>query len=201
MRRVRRDVERGMLRVYGRIIEFYTPYVLVRCSRYTNRRRQAQQIGVYGLIATCLAVVELEQVGGLGRVVDTMVDVVGPDVLSSGEGEAWWGQSEELLIVDQRMRKIAAALNALKQPWREVLVLHHVTGLAPDDLTRLLATPPAEVATRISRGERALAKRIGIPDVRSPLAQFAAGLDAGWMQEVADCAMDYLAAHATSPQT
>jgi hypothetical protein len=41
-----------------------------------------------------------------------------------------------------------------------------------------------------------LAQWLGVPDVRSWLAQFAAGLDAGWMQEVGECAMDYLAASA-----
>jgi hypothetical protein len=35
--------------------------------------------------------------------------------------------------------------------------------------------------------------RAGGPDMRALLTQFAAGLDAGWMQEVAYCAMDYLA--------
>ena len=39
-----------MRRSGERIIELYTPYVLVRCSRYTNGRRQAQQIGVYTLV-------------------------------------------------------------------------------------------------------------------------------------------------------
>jgi len=142
-------------------------------------------------------------VGQLGRLVDIMVGVVGPDVVSGGEGQAWWGQSEELLIVDPRLRQIAAALNALKRPWREVLVLHHVTGLGRDILARLLQRPVAEVATRIRRAERLLAQRLpglhgkgdraGAPDMRSLLAQFAAGLDAGWIQEVGDGAAGYLA--------
>ena len=192
-----------MLAVYQRIIELYAPYILVRCAWYTNRRRQAQQIGVYTLITTCLAVGELEQVGQLGRVVDIMMGVVGPDVMSGGEGQAWWGQSEELLLVDQRMRKIARALNALKRPWREVLVLHHISGLEPDILARLLQKPAAGIVTTIRRAERLLAQRLkGLgdeghgargADVRSLLTEFAAALDAGWIQEVADGAMDYLA--------
>jgi hypothetical protein len=38
-----------------------------------------------------------------------------------------------------------------------------------------------------------LAERLGVSDVRPALARFAAGLDAGWIQEVAACARDYLA--------
>ena len=200
MRRVRRCVDGGMLRVYEKIIEYYGPYVLVRCSRYTNRRRQAQQIGVYGLITTCVVVTEVEQVGRLGRVIDIMVDVVGPDVVSGGEGETWCGTSDELLIVDGRMRKVAAALNALNRTLREVLVLHYVTGLAPEDLARLLQQPPEAVLARIGRAERRLAQWLGTPDVRSLLAQFAAGLDGGWMAEVAVCALDYLAGGVRRPR-
>ncbi len=204
MRRVRRYVDEAMLPVYERIIELYAPYVLVRCARYTNGRRQAQQIGVYTVITACAVVSELEHVGQLGRVVDIIVGIVGPDVVSGGEGEDWWGQSEELLIVDPRLRQIAAALNSLNRPWREVLVLHHVSGLERDELARLLQRPVAEVVTRIRRAERLLAQRLnelagkgdgaGAPDVRSSLARFAAGLDAGWLQEVADGAAGYLAA-------
>jgi len=203
MRRVRRCVAGAELAVYERIIELYAPYVLVRCAKYTNGRRQAQQIGVHVLICTCLMSSELEHVGQLSRLVDILVGVVGPDVVSGGEGEAWWGQSEELLIVDPRLRQIAETLNSLPRPWREVLVLHHVTGLEHDELARLLQRPVAEVVTRIGRAERLLAQRLhglhgkgdgaGAPDVRSLLARFVAGLDAGWLAEVADGAAGYLA--------
>ncbi len=114
------------------------------------------------------------------------------------------------MIVDQRMRKMAAALNSLKRPLREVLVLHYVTGIEPDDLARLLQEPAAEVTAKIRRAERLLAKRLeglqgkgdkaGAADVRSLLTEFAAGLDAGWIREAADCALDYLAALASRPR-
>jgi DNA-directed RNA polymerase specialized sigma24 family protein len=192
-----------MLPVYEWIIELYAPYVLVRCAGYTNGRRQAQQIGVYALVCTCMLTRELEHLGRLGRLVDIMVGVIGPDVVSGGEGEVWWGECDELLIVDKRMRKMAEALNSLSRPLREVLVLHHVAGMEPDDLARLLQKPATEIAAKISRAERLLARRLGGrsdrargPDVRSLLTEFAAGLDAGWIQEVAYCAMDYLAGHA-----
>jgi len=194
MRRVQQCLDRAELAVFERIIEFYVPYVLVRCARYTKRRRQAQQIGVYTLVSTCFLARELGPALSLGRIVDTAVGVAGPDVVSKGEGRAWSGQSEELFIVDPRLRKIAQALNSLKGPLREVLVLHHVSGLDADDLARLLQEPAGEMVAKISRAERLLARRLGAADVRSWLAQFAAGLDAGWMEVVVYAAMDYLAA-------
>ena len=202
MRRVRQCLDRAELAVFERIIELYAPYVLIRCAKYTNRRRRAQQIGAYTLISTCFLARELGAALPLGRIVDLVMGVVGPDVVTNGGGRVWWGRSDELLIVDQRMRKMAQALNSLLRPWREAVVLHHVTGMEPGDLARVLDKPVAEIVARISRGERLLGKRLEGPgaregDVRSLLAQFAAGLDAGWIQEVADCAVDYLAAHAT----
>jgi hypothetical protein len=92
------------------------------------------------------------------------------------------------------MQYMATALNALKRPAREVLVLHHVSKMEPEDLARLLEQPIEEVIARIGRAERHLAQWLGVPDVRSLLARFAAGLDNAWMQEVAQCAMDYLTA-------
>jgi hypothetical protein len=149
---------------------------------------------------------EVEHLGQLGKVVDIMADVVGPDVVSGGEGEAWWGEGDELLIVDERMQEMARALNLLKRPLRKVLVLRHIAGMEVDDLARLLHKPAVEIVAKLRRGEKLLAERLGVPqvsggkagapDVRSLLAQFAAGLDGGWVQEVAYCAMDYLAKRA-----
>ena len=206
MRRVRQGLEEAMFIVYGRIVQLYTPYVLVRCAQYTNGRRQAQQIGAYTLIGTCIVARELGHAVALGTMVEIVLGVVGPDVLAGARGEDWREGADEPLIPDPGMRKIARALNTLERSLREVLVLHHVTGMEPEDLARLLEIPAAEVIAKIGWAERLLAKRLGGMgdkgrgaagvDVRSLLARFAAGLDAGWIAEVADCAMDYLAKRA-----
>ncbi len=73
MRRVRQCLGRAELAVCERIMELYAPYVLVRCTRYTNRRRQAQQIGAYTLISTCSLAGELGPALPLGRIVDIVV--------------------------------------------------------------------------------------------------------------------------------
>ena len=194
MRRVRQSVNRAELGVYERIIESYCPYVLVRCSRYTNNRRQAQQIGTYALVSACLVAREVGTALPIGRIVESVLRVVGPDVLAGARGEDWRQGRDEPLLVDPRMQYMATALNALKRPGREVLVLHFVGRMAPEDLARLLEQPAEEVLARIGRAERHLAQWLGVPDVRLALARFAAGLDSAWMEEVAQCAMDYLTA-------
>jgi hypothetical protein len=193
MRRMRQGLEEARLIVYGRIVELYTPYVLVRCARYTNGRRQAQQIGAYTLIGACLIARDVGDAVPVGRVVEAVLSVVGPDVVTGARGEDWRDGPDDPLLADPWMRHTATALNALKQRGREVLVLHHVAGLGPEDLARLLEQPPDEVGERLGRAERRLGRWLGVPDVRPLLARFAAGLDTGWIQEVAGCALDYLA--------
>ncbi len=196
MQRVRRCSEQAVLAVYERIVEVYTPYVLVRCAGYTNGRRQAQQIGAYTLVVTCLAARAVGRAVPVGRIVESELRVIGPDVVAGAGGEDWRAGPDEPLFVDPRMRYMATALNALKRRGREVLILHHVAGLTPADLARLLEQPPDAVLARIGRAQRHLAGWLGVRDVRASMADFAAGLDTGWIQEVADCALDYLAREA-----
>jgi hypothetical protein len=193
MRRVRQSVDRALLPVWERIIECYCPYVLIRCARYTNERRQAQQIGVYALVTACVVAQKIGPIMPIGRIVEIVLRVIGPDVLVGARGEDWRDGPEEPLLVDPWMQYMARAVNALKRRRREVLVLHHIGGIGLEDLARLLEQPPEEVQARLGRAERRLAQWLDVPDVRPALARFAAGLDAGWMQEVAAFAMDYLA--------
>ncbi len=192
--------------VEERIVQVYAPYVLVRCARYTNGRRQAQQIGAYTLVTACLLARELGDGLPLGTMVEVVLSVVGPDVLAGAEGEDWRIGGDEPLIADPGMRKIARGLNALERSLREVLVLHYVSGLDIEDLPRLLHRPPDEIVAKLGRAERLLARRLDGPgdegraardvDVRSRLAEFTAGLDGGWMEEVAQCALEYLGGYA-----
>jgi hypothetical protein len=198
MRRVRRSVDRALLPVWERIVECYCPYVLIRSARYTNGRRQAQQIGVYALVTACVVAQKVGPIMPIGRIVEIILRVIGPDVLAGARGEDWRDGPEEPLLVDPWMRYMAMALNALKRRGREVLVLHHVAGLELEDLAALLEQPVEQVQARLGRAERRLAEWLDVPDVRPALARFAAGLDAGWMQEVAEGARDYLVACATN---
>jgi len=165
---------------------------------------------MYTLATTCVLAGELDHLAPLGILVDIMVDVIGPDVVLRRDPAV--PCADELLIVDERMRELAEALNLLARPPREVLILHHLAGVEPAELAKLLHKPPAEIAARISQAERLLAESLTslrvnadappLPDVRALLADFAAALDTAWLQEVADCAIRYLAEcdrHLTRP--
>jgi hypothetical protein len=147
-------------------------------------------------VTTCLVAGELPWAREISRFIDVMVEVIRPDVVSRGHGAAWWGESEELLLVDENQQRLVGALNRLRRPLRTVVVLHHVAGVAPQNLARLMEERAVEVAARLGRGERARARRLGVADARALLARFAAGLDTAWIRGVAGCALDYLARQA-----
>jgi hypothetical protein len=107
MRRIRQCSEEAVLAVYERIVAVYTPYVLVRCARYTNGRRQAQQIGAYTLIATCLATRAVGRAVPVGRIVESILGVVGPDVSAGARREDWRDGPDEPLLPDPRLRYMA----------------------------------------------------------------------------------------------
>jgi DNA-directed RNA polymerase specialized sigma24 family protein len=202
MRRMRRKLERGELVVCERIIERYAPYVLVRCAGYTDGRRQAQEMGVYVLVTTCVIANRLMHLLPVGVLVDFMVDVVGSEVAARGRDPGRWDEGEELLIADEEIRQMAKDVNGLPRPLREVLVLHYVTGMQVSSLARLWSRPVRDVAADLAHAEEVLRQKLaerqaggeaGGVNVRTSLGQFAAGLDLGWIGEVATCALEELA--------
>jgi DNA-directed RNA polymerase specialized sigma24 family protein len=205
MRRARHRVEGARLPLYEWIIERYACYVLVRCAWFTNSRGQAQRMGVYTLITTCLLTHELDHLGQLGFLVETMADVIGPDIVLSGAAADPWGGSDEPLLADPRMRRLAEALNLLPRPQREMLILRHVTRMKAGALAKLFHRPPARIAAQVRRAERRLAEcltdlhagggKTGRPGVMSLLAEFEAGLDMVWLREVRAGTLHYLIRH------
>jgi RNA polymerase sigma-70 factor, ECF subfamily len=58
---------------------------------------------------------------------------------------------------------LAEALRALSMPHRQVLVLHHLLGLSVEEVARELAIPVGTAKARLTRGRRALARRLAEP--------------------------------------
>jgi hypothetical protein len=187
MGRVRRNAGRAELERYQEIIEVYAPYVLIRCAAFTNSRRLSQEIGAYVLICTCLMSSKLDHSGQIGILIEVMLETVGPDVASRGEGTG-----DEPLLVDRRMRTLVRALNRLERPLRETLVLVSIGGRAVGELAGLLRKPASEIEARVARAKDALAEELGVRGVagiQARLAGLAATFDFAWTLEVECAAM------------
>lgn len=156
------SVEDVTLWLYEWIIDFYTPYILIRSTRFTHSKTQAERIAVYGLITTCLLAVKLERLSQVGLLVDILVDVIGEDV-TWREAEAAEPRAdgpEDLLLPDEDMRELAKALNLLDGFTREVLVFGHVEGMDAKALASLFHTSPGQIATEMARGRRQLVQHL-----------------------------------------
>lgn len=169
----------------------YAPYVLIRCAAFTGSWRQSQEIGAYVLLCTCLLANRMSRRVRVGILVEAMLEVVGPDVASRGDG-----RHDPAFLADAGMRRIAGTLNRMKRPLREALVLGAVAGRSARELARLLHKPVDEVRADFDRAQTALAEElgVGIASVRTLLADFAAGLDADWIEQVTGCALECLIA-------
>ncbi|MEW6437636.1 MAG: sigma-70 family RNA polymerase sigma factor [Pseudomonadota bacterium] len=56
---------------------------------------------------------------------------------------------------------VEAAIAALPQPYREVLVLHDINGLSYKEIAAMLSIPIGTVMSRLSRARRLIAAQIG----------------------------------------
>jgi RNA polymerase sigma factor (sigma-70 family) len=56
---------------------------------------------------------------------------------------------------------VEAAIAALPQPYREVLVLHDINGLSYKEIATMLSIPMGTVMSRLSRARRMVAMQIG----------------------------------------
>jgi hypothetical protein len=188
--------------LYEWIVELYARYILIRCSRFTNERAVVEDIAACTLATTCLLAGE-EHVGQLSLLADTMADVVGRDIVRARTGPAdGCRASAGLLLADESMRELAAALNRLDRFPREALVLHHVEGMKRNTLARLLRRSPAQVNAVLREGENALVEHLAgteavgpeasRPDVRPLLAALAANLDVGFARPIGPWAFRYL---------
>ena len=191
-----------MLRLCEWIVKFYARYTLLRCARFTNSRSRAEQIGIYTLITTCLLARELECPAQLGLLVDTMSDIIGRD-MAGDETSDRPRDADEPLVADEKLRKLAEALNGLDRFAREVLVFRHIERMSVAAIARLLHESREQLTARIARAEELLAEHLGElhvpgsepngPDVPSLLAEFAVSLDTDWVRNVGQCALAYLA--------
>jgi RNA polymerase sigma-70 factor, ECF subfamily len=64
-------------------------------------------------------------------------------------------QPEDLALLE--------ALRALPMSQRQVIVLHHLLGMPVEEVAATLTIPTGTVKTRLARGRRALAARLGEP--------------------------------------
>lgn len=69
-------------KAYRKTIEKYLPFVLIRCSKYTNSRRLAEIIALYVFICSYQLARILDGINTMEIIIDNMVGVIGEDLTS-----------------------------------------------------------------------------------------------------------------------
>jgi len=75
------------LSYYRKTIEIYLPFVLIRCSKYTNSKRLAEVIAVYTFICAYLLYKIMDGANKMIVIIDNMVGVIGEDLGKTGDNQ------------------------------------------------------------------------------------------------------------------
>ena len=154
---------RGLrLVVYGRLINYYQRYILLRCCQHTDSQSEAERIASYTLLTVCSLAGELPHSRQLGWLIDSMVDVIAQDLTSDGyridERDGFCGS--EMLLGGGGLRDLARCLNRLDGFLRQVLVLRHVEAMSTKMISNIYGKSNSEIMSAIDRAERQLAEAL-----------------------------------------
>jgi DNA-directed RNA polymerase specialized sigma24 family protein len=205
------------------VTDHYLRYILIWCPAYTSERTVAERIAAYTLIASSLLAGRLRRSRDLSLVIDTMVQIVAHDQVSSFKFEVSRGPTHDFALHTSNFKLAAAAssasllpaplcqaagaINAMKRFCREVMVLRHIEGLSVEAVAQMHGMPSAAMAAAIDDAKHeftALLFSLGWdheirPDVHGVLTDLAASLDESWAGDVAECARQYLAQYRPWP--
>jgi hypothetical protein len=84
-------MQREKLNDYEKTVRRYLPYVLVKCTKYTNRRRTAEYIAFYTFTGAYRLSVQLDGANKIPVLIDSMLTIAGPD-FSDGPNKPVNGQ-------------------------------------------------------------------------------------------------------------
>jgi hypothetical protein len=67
------------LSAYREIVERFLPFVLIRCSKFTNSKRLAEYIAVYTFIGVYRQLQQIYDASKMPAIIDSMLNIVGRD--------------------------------------------------------------------------------------------------------------------------
>ncbi|RKY12781.1 MAG: hypothetical protein DRP65_00230 [Planctomycetota bacterium] len=202
------DLNDMMLDAYGKVVEFLLRYILLRCSKYTNNKHVAEKITVYTFIATYPLIAQLEMPQSSPFVsVAGLVDDIAPDVLKEESKLSNNGHraKSEPLLSDEKMIKLATALNRVEEDFHQVLVFRHIEMMSTKDISQIFDNSIDDVYTLLALGGKQLIEHLAplwdeevlLPD-HVPLwlcdldDSLGCGLDSAFRERLSNSVMSFL---------
>jgi len=153
-----------MLAAYSKAVEVHLRYILLRCSKYTNNKNVAQKITLYTFIATYPIITQLQGTDQSGPFVSisALLDEIAPDIQKeelklSNNGHP---TKSEMLLSDEKIIKLATALNKVDENLRQVLVLRHIEMMSTKEISQLYDNSIDDVHVLIDQGGKQLIEHL-----------------------------------------
>jgi len=148
---------------YRQIIKTYMRYVLITSTKHIDTKAEVAYITLYTFASAYTVMNKLNIADQIALVLDTMVDVIGNDVIKNSESrkQAQEYPMTELLLKDKKVRKIAKALNAIDGFSRQVLVLNYIEDMSSKEISILYpAQSIADIETAIILASKKLVEQL-----------------------------------------
>lgn len=197
--------EKSATVTYEDVVRHFLRYVLLRSTKYTNNRDEAETIVFYTFVGVSGLPTHRMPLTQLGSLIDSLVDEIGRHLEQEQYFTDRLGRLRccQMLFEDGRIRRLAEALNSLDGFAAQLLVLYHVETMTTREISQFYNKSIADIRRHIYEAERKLAQNLGViwqdpagipvEQLCSWLLELGEALDLPCRQDVAGFVMQYLA--------
>lgn len=190
--------QKEKLSTYRDTINELLPFVLIRCTKYTNSKRIAEIITIYAFICAYRLTEVLDGANEIFVLIDIMVGVVGED-LGRRTGIS---VNDQLLFEEQGALNVAKTITEFDTYECLCLVLYYIENLDLDQIAEITDKAIDRTALVISKGQRLFIEKLAeagpervislIDEIERSMDSVADSIDRNQFGQVTDCVMDYL---------
>lgn len=185
------------LSAYRETIYQFLPFVLIRCSKYTNSKHLAEVIAIYAFISV-YRITELLDGYNMSMLIDWMVDIVGKD-LGKGTNVSANGR---LLFEREEALNAAKTIAELDTYECLCLVLYYIENLDLGQIAEITDKAIDKTSLIISKRQRLFIENFSrfkprgaiflVGEIRRSMDSVANSIDRDRFEQITDCVMDYL---------
>ena len=185
------------LSAYMETIHQFLPFVLIRCSKYTNSKNLAEVIAVYTFISVYM-LAEILDGYNMPVLIECMISIVGED-LDKGTNISANGQ---LLFEREDVLNTAKTIAELDTYECLCLVLYYIDNFDLGKIAEITGKTIEDTSLVISEGQRIFIENlsvlkpkgaiISIGEIRRSMDSVANSIDQDRFEQITDCVMDYL---------
>ena len=195
MERVSNLTPKVNLSTYRELINIFLPFVIIRCTRYTNSKRLAETIAVYSLVSSYLARMQ-ETKAGISIVIGCMADVVGEDLAGGSNVNG------QLLFENIDAFCAAKALAGLDLEESITMALYYIEKLDLEKIAEITGKAIDEIVGTIGKAQRMFLENlvklrprgtmVSVGEIKRSMDSVNDSFDRDQFERIINTVMDYL---------